>query len=94
MLQMRDGDIQERFGSGAQVHVVATSAKADETVLAIAETDQAMYILSNDRFDDFAGRRAVSEKRIVRHEIVNNAVHIHELELSVKFLTDTPRVNF
>jgi hypothetical protein len=85
MLRMRDRDIQARFGSAAEVHVVATSAKADETALAIAEADQTMYVLSNDRFDDFAGRRAVADRRIIRHEIVNDAVHVHELDLSVKF---------
>lgn len=85
MLHMRDRDIQARFASAAEVHVVATSAKADETVLAIAETDQAMYVLSNDRFDDFRGRRAVADRRIVRHEIVNDVVHLHEFSLSVKF---------
>jgi len=85
MLHMRDRDIQARFGSAVEVHVVATATKADETVLAIAEADQTIYVLSNDRFDDFTGRRAVEDRRIMRHEIVNGAVHVHELELSVKF---------
>lgn len=86
MLKMRDKDIQARFGSGVEIHVVATATSADETILAIAEPEKAMYVLSNDRFDDFKYRRAVSEKRIMRHEIVNNSVHIHELGLSANFL--------
>lgn len=85
LLRMRDRDIKSHFDSVIDVHVVSTTTKADETVLAIAETDKTMYVLSNDRFHDFIGRRAVADGRLMRHEIVNDIVHVHALDLSVGF---------
>lgn len=66
------------------IHVVATGTKADETILAAAE-DPCTWVISNDRFGDFGDRAAVRERRVIRHEILNGHVMVHDLNLNVEF---------
>jgi len=65
---------------GVTVHVVATRAKADETILACAR-DSTTWIVSNDRFAEFRDKPAVSDHRLIRHEIVSDRVIIHDLDI-------------
>lgn len=81
-----DSDIRDILGGDIQVHVVATSVKADETVLDLAGSDKATFIVSNDRFAEFGEKPALREQRVIRHEIVSGQVLIHDLGVSETFI--------
>tara|TARA_B110000503_G_C7137251_1_gene409343 strand:+ start:377 stop:1594 length:1218 start_codon:yes stop_codon:yes gene_type:complete len=80
-----DSDIRDVLGNDIQVHVVATSVKADETVLDLAGTDKTTFIVSNDRFAEFREKPAIRDQRVIRHEIVSGQVFIHDLGVSETF---------
>lgn len=80
-----DSDIRDTLGGDIQVHVVATSIKADETVLDLAGSDKTTFIVSNDRFAEFAEKPALRDQRVIRHEIVSQQVLIHDLGVSETF---------
>lgn len=84
-LQTNDQGIAKHFPSAKRVHIVASKQQADETVLALADGDPTTYILSNDRFADFPERDAVFQGRMIRHEIVAGAVHVHDLSIKADF---------
>jgi hypothetical protein len=81
-----DSDIRDILGGDIQVHVVATSVKADETVLDLAGSDKATFIVSNDRFAEFGEKPALRDQRVIRHEIVSGQVLIHDLSVSEAFI--------
>jgi hypothetical protein len=89
ILKMSEGEIAREVGDAATVHVVPTRTKADETVLAVAKGDHA-YVVSNDRFVDFQEKVPVREGRIIRHEIVDGRVLIHDLDVDVTFTGPDP----
>jgi hypothetical protein len=70
-----------------QVHIVATNGKADETVLDVAGSDNCTYILSNDRFGEYNDKCAIRDNRVLRHEIVNGRIMVHDLGVNVKYRT-------
>lgn len=80
-LKMDKHAIAASFPEGVEVHVVAHKEEADETVLALA-TDTNAAVISNDRFTDFPEKLAVRDQRIVRHEIVDGRVFVHDLGVS------------
>lgn len=84
-LEMNSKDIEARFPQAERVHIVASKSSADETVLAAAGDDAHTFVLSNDRFVDYPEKMAVKEGRVLRHEIVNQAVYIHELRVAARF---------
>lgn len=84
-LELSGKDIEARFPQAIRVHIVASKRKADETVLATAGDDPHTFVLSNDRFVDYPEKMAVKEDRILRHEIVGQATHIHDLRITAKF---------
>jgi hypothetical protein len=51
----------------AKVHVVASRAKADETILDAAY-EPTVWVISNDRYGDYCEKAPVKEQRVVRHE--------------------------
>lgn len=79
MLGKGDTEIRGSLGEGIEVHVVATSQKADETVLDIAGPERTCFVVSNDRFADFPEKAAVKRRRILRHEIVSGRLWIKDL---------------
>jgi hypothetical protein len=81
-----DSDIRDILGGDIQVHIVATSVKADETVLDLAGTDKTTFIVSNDRFAEFGEKPALRDQRVIRHEIVSGQVLIHDLGVSETFI--------
>lgn len=83
-LRMKDIEISACFPQ-AVVHVVASKIKADETILDVAGSDKTFFVVSNDRFADFPDKDVVRQGHILRHEIIDDSVHIHELSISVKF---------
>lgn len=85
MLRADDKTIASRFGNQVKVHIVATGGRADETILDIAGTDKHTYILSNDKFGEYNDKCAIRDQRIVRHEIVNGRILIHDLGIDADF---------
>jgi rRNA-processing protein FCF1 len=81
LMNTDDSSLQRRFSVHAKVHVVASRRQADETVLDLASTSEFSYVLSNDRFSDFNDKPVVRWGRIIRHEIVNGNVFVHDLHL-------------
>lgn len=85
MLQTDDSGLRDNFGSHAKVHVVATAELADATLLELAGSNATTYVLSNDRFADYNEKDAVKQSRIIRHEIVNGTVLVHDLFLTASY---------
>ena len=85
ILGSNDSEIRDILDSDIQVHVVATSVKADETVIDLAGADKTTFIVSNDRFAEFGEKPALRDQRVIRHEIVTGQVFIHDLGLSETF---------
>ncbi len=84
-LELSSKDIEARFPQAERVHIVASKRTADETVLAAAGNDPHNFVLSNDRFVDYPEKMAIKEDRVLRHEIVNHAAYIHELQITAFF---------
>lgn len=89
LLRMNDQQVAHGFPREVMVHVVASKQAADQTVLETASASDA-YVISNDRFRDFADKAAVSDQRLIRHEIVAGKVLIHDLNLAVPFEREPP----
>ena len=85
MLNTTDSGIQKRLGRRARVHIVASRRLADETVLDLASGSEGVYVLSNDRFGDFNEKHVVRDGRIIRHEIVNGNIFVHDLQLRATY---------
>lgn len=83
-LRMKDSEIRGCFPQ-ALVHVVASKIKADETILDAAGGDKHFFVISNDRFADFPEKNVVLQGRILRHEIFDDSVRIHDLSISAAF---------
>lgn len=83
LLQSRDDAIRKNFHSikDVDVHVVASRQLADETVLACAENNAECFVISNDRYKDFLDKDAVKNHRILRHEILEGMVMVHDLNI-------------
>lgn len=84
-LQVRDDDLRRMLPDVA-VHVVAPRRAADETILDSAQ-DGYVYVISNDRFGEFREKAAVREDRLLRHEIINGRVLVHDLWVDETFAT-------
>jgi hypothetical protein len=85
LLNTEDSSLQRRLGGHAKVHVVASRRMADETVLDLATRSDFTYVLSNDRFGDFNDKAAVQAGRVIRHEIVNGNIFVHDLQLRTTY---------
>jgi hypothetical protein len=85
MLKSDDFSIQKQLGSSVIVHVVAARQKADETVLDLASDNEYSYILSNDTFRDFNEKSVVKDDRIIRHEIIDGNIFVHDLQINVSY---------
>jgi hypothetical protein len=84
LLSIDDSVLQTRLGGHAKVHVVASRRMADETILDLASASGA-YVLSNDRFGDYNEKPAVKDGRVIRHEIVDGHVFVHDLQLRASY---------
>ena len=82
---MDDKDIRQHFDQEVKVHIVATRNKADKTILELAENSKVTYVVSNDRYSEFSEKKAVVEERIIRHEIVDGRIFIHDLDVNIKY---------
>ena len=87
MLRTDDGGVKKRLGEDAVVHVVATRQMADETVLELASNDDGTFVLSNDRFSEYDEKSVVRDERILRHEIVDGRIFVHDLGVRLIYNT-------
>jgi hypothetical protein len=78
---VHDADL-DRALPEVKVHVVASRRKADETILDIAQ-DEFVFVVSNDRYAEYREKSAVRENRLIRHEIINGRILIHDLDIDV-----------
>lgn len=84
-VKANDRVIRAKFNNNIKVHIVATKQLADETILEIASGDDLYYILSNDRFGEYAEKEVLRNNRVIRHEIVDKKVIIHDLNINVGY---------
>lgn len=77
LLGVSDDDLRAALPA-AEVHVVASRIKADETILDAADEPTA-WVVSNDRFGDYRDKTPVKEGRVIRHEILRGRILVHEL---------------
>ena len=85
MLKKSSRSISEEFGDSIKIHIVASKQKADETILDLVSGKLNSYVVSNDRFSDYFDKEAIQSKRILRHEIIDNSIFIHDLDLKTTF---------
>ena len=85
MLKKSGQTISNEFDKSIKIHIVASKQKADETILDLVSGKKNNYVISNDRFSDYFDKEAVKNKRILRHEIINNSIFIHDLDLKTTF---------
>jgi hypothetical protein len=85
LLKKSNQAIQEEFNDSVKIHVVASKQKADETILDLVSDKKTHYVVSNDRFSDYFEKDAVKNKRIIRHEIINNLILINDLNLKESY---------
>lgn len=78
---LSESSLRARFPD-MKVHVVASRTQADETILAAAQ-GPGVYVLSNDRFSEYRDKSAVRDNRLIRHEILDEQILIHFLEISL-----------
>ena len=88
MLKSDENQIAAQFGDNVTVHVVASRQKADETILDLASNSDRTYIISNDRFKDYIDKEVVRNNRMIRHEIVDKHILIHDLNINVAYSAD------
>jgi predicted nucleic acid-binding Zn-ribbon protein len=80
LLGVGDDDLRAALPA-AEVHVVASRSKADETILDAADEPTA-WVVSNDRFGDYRDKTSVKERRVIRHEILRGRILVHDLDLN------------
>jgi len=85
LLNTNDSGLRALLNSQAVIHIVATKIKADETILDLASANQNFYILSNDRFSEYFDKDAFKRNRIIRHEIVDGTILVHDLDINEKY---------
>lgn len=88
MTFMNNQNVAAKFPQVQQVHIVAHKRKADETILSLAGDDLTTYVLSNDRFIDYPEHSVVKNERLIRHEIVDHKVFLHDFKIEAKFKTE------
>lgn len=84
-LKSNDQSIRQQFNSDIEIHVCASKVKADETILDLGDDDKTTYVLSNDRFSEFNEKEIIINDRVIRHEILDHKIMIHELDINLKY---------
>lgn len=84
-LRANDKTIRAQFSANIRVHIVATKQLADETILEIASDNISSYILSNDRYGEYTEKEVIKNNRVIRHEIVDGKVMIHDLSVNIRY---------
>lgn len=85
LLRLDENAITAKFEEKIKVHIVATKQKADETILDLASHNKFIYIISNDRYVEYSDKEVVSSQRFLRHEIINNKLLIHDININLNW---------
>jgi len=85
ILKAGDKEIAQQFDKSIKVYPVASKQLADETIVRSASDDKTTYIISNDRYADYADLAAVKMNKLIKHEIINNKIIINDLLLEVDY---------
>ena len=81
LLSSTKKDIENNFKSiSEKIEVLISNGKADKTIINAAEKSNT-FIISNDRFVDFRDKKAIKERRCLRHRMVFNQIHIEEFSI-------------
>lgn len=73
--------VEDSFKSiSEKIEVLISNGKADKTIINAAEKSNT-FIISNDRFVDFRDKKAIKERRCLRHRMVFNQIHIEEFSI-------------
>lgn len=89
LLKLSDDAVRNKFDQSVKVHVVASKAKADETILDVASDSKFCYVISNDRFGEYRDKAVVRDNRIISHEIVDGKIMIHDLGVNVSYVSSS-----
>ena len=84
-VKSNDNVIRAQFEVGVKVHVVASKQLADDTILSVASNNKFCYVISNDRYGEYREKEAVVDSRIIRHEILDRRVMIHDLNFNERY---------
>lgn len=85
ILNKSDKNIDNKFNKNIKTHIVASKQLADETILDTASNDNYCYIISNDRFGEYKDKEVVKKTRIIRHEIIDGNIFIHDLNINERY---------
>ena len=80
LLEMDDAMIRSVIGDAAQTFVAPSKTAADQFALEIAGENSQTFVLSNDRFSEFADFPAVANNRLIRFLIASEHVSIPDLD--------------
>ena len=83
-LRKNTEQISNCFSNRVSVHIVSNGEKADESLLKIA-INPSDWIISGDRFSDYPEMPAVKNKRLIRHEILEDKVLINDLNFETTY---------
>ena len=75
--------IAKRYES-ATVEITPNGRKADDLIM-LAASDERAWILSSDRFVDYAGDSAIREKRLIQPTIMENRIYLTALDMNLEF---------
>ncbi|TNC49313.1 hypothetical protein FHG66_11305 [Rubellimicrobium rubrum] len=80
-LRAGDDDIRAALRSTAEVTVMPTKTAADESIISLAKNSSTTFILSNDRYAEFAHEEPVATGRVLRFMIFPDRIQIHDLRI-------------
>lgn len=83
LLEMDDAMIRSAIGDAAETFVAPTKTAADRFALELAGDSPQTFVLSNDRFSEFADFAAVAESRLIRFLIASEHVSIPDLDRTI-----------
>lgn len=84
-LETDDQGIIKHFEKDIKIHVVATRQLADDTILDLASNNITHFVISNDRFGEYKDKEVVLANRIIRHEITDGHIFVHDLGINERF---------
>lgn len=88
-LRMTEQALCGRFsGTASEVIVTPENLQADEIILATANKNPCAYVISRDKYNDYAARYPWIKDRRFEPVIVNNTLHLRDMFLEVPLASD------
>lgn len=89
MVRLTRREIQQQLPQ-AKVYFVPRGSKADPFLIQFADDNPHTYVISNDRYADFAYRETIGAGRVLKHAILNGYATIPDLRISVSLPETAP----